>query len=46
MTISEQNKILEDKIKSNTSNYILNRQSAIISALADGDFDKYEYLTL
>ena len=45
MTISQQNKIPEDKIKSNASNYILNRQSAIISALADGDFDKYEYLT-
>ena len=45
MTKIEQDKILEDKIKSNTLNFNLNRQAAIVSAFADGDFDKYEYLT-
>ena len=45
MTKTEQDKILESRIKSNTANFTLNRQSAIVSAFADGDFDKYEYLT-
>ena len=45
MTKTEQNKILENKIKANTLDFNLNRQSAIVSALADGNFDKYEYLT-
>ena len=45
MTKIDQNKILENKIKANTFDFNLNRQSAIVSALADGNFDKYEYLT-
>ena len=45
MTKTEQDKILEDRIKSNTTNFTLNRQTAIVSAFASGDFDKYEYLT-
>ena len=45
MTKTEQDKILEDRIKSNTANFTLNRQTAIVSAFASGDFDKYEYLT-
>ena len=45
MNKTEQNKILEDKIKANTLNFNLNRQSAIVSAFEDGSFDKYEYLT-
>ena len=45
MTKTEQDKILEDKIKSNTAHFTLNRQTAIVSAFASGDFDKYEYLT-
>ena len=45
MTKTEQNKILENKIKANTLDFNLNRQSAIVSAFADGNFDKYEYLT-
>ena len=44
MTITEQNKILEDKIKANTLNFNLNRQCAIVSGFADGNFGKYEYL--
>ena len=45
MTKIDQNKILENKIKANTLDFNLNRQSAIVSAFADGNFDKYEYLT-
>ena len=45
MTKTEQDKILEDRIKSNTANFTLNRQTIIVSALASGDFDKYEYVT-
>ena len=45
MTKTEQNKILEDKITLNRLNFNLNRQSAIVSVFADGNFDKYEYLT-
>ena len=45
MTKIEQDKILQDKIKPNTANFNLNRQTAIVSAFASGDFDKYEYLT-
>ena len=45
MTKTEQDKILEDRIKSNIANFTLNRQTAIVSAFSSGDFDKYEYLT-
>ena len=45
MTKIDQNKILENKIRANTLDFNLNRQSAILSAFADGNFDKYEYLT-
>ena len=45
MTKTEQNKILENKIKANTLDFNLNRQSAIASAFAAGNFDKYKYLT-
>ena len=45
MTINEQIKILNDKIRSNQSQYDLYRQHAKISALSSGELDKYEYLT-
>ena len=45
MTIKEQIKILDDKIKQNKSEYDLYRQNAKISALSSGKLDKYEYLT-
>ena len=45
MTKTDQNKILESNIRANTFDFNLNRQSAIVSAFADGNFDKYEYLT-
>ena len=43
MTIKEQIKILDNKIRSNQAQYDLDRQKAKISALSSGD--KYEYLT-
>ena len=44
MTINEQIKILDNKIRSNQAQYDLDRQNAIISALSSGELDKYEYL--
>ena len=40
MTISEQVKILHDKIKSNKAQYDLNREAAKISALSSEDLEK------
>ena len=45
MTLTEQVKILNDKIRANKSQYNLDRQAAKISALSNGDLEKYEYLT-
>ena len=45
MTINEQIKILENKIRSNQAQYDLDRQNAKISTLSSGELDKYEYLT-
>ena len=45
MTIKEQIKILDNKIKSNQAEYVLDRQNAKIFALSSGELDKYEYLT-
>ena len=45
MTINEQFKILDDKIRSNQAQYDLHRQNAKISALSSGELNKYEYLT-
>ena len=45
MTINEQIKILDNKIRSNQAQYNLDRQNAKISALSSGELDKYEYLT-
>ena len=44
MTINEQIKILDNKIRSNQAQYDLDRQNAKISALSSGELDKYEYL--
>ena len=44
MTITEQVKILDDKIRANKAQY-LDRQAAKISALSSGELEKYEYLT-
>ena len=45
MTVSDQIKILNRKIKQNEAQYDLDREAAKISALSSNDLDKYEYLT-
>ena len=46
MTISDELKILDDKIKANQAQYDLGREAAKISALSSKDLlEKYEYLT-
>ena len=45
MTLKEQKKILDDKIKANKRQYELDRTNAEISAYSSGDLLKYEYLT-
>ena len=46
MTIKEQIKILDDKIRQNKADYDLYRQNAKISALSSGNLDKYEIIVL
>ena len=45
MTVTDQIKILERKIKQNGAQYDLDRKAAKISALFSNDLDKYDYLT-
>ena len=45
MTVKDQLKILDNKIKQNKADYDLHRKNAKISALPSGKLDKYEYLT-
>ena len=45
MTVTDQIKILNRKIKQNESQYDLDRKTAKISALSSNNLDKYEYLT-
>ena len=45
MKLTEQVKILDDKIKTNKAQYDLDRETAKISALSSGELEKYEYLT-
>ena len=45
MTRKDQIKILDDKIKSNTNQYKVDRLNADISAFSSGDLNKYEFLT-
>ena len=45
MTLTEQVKILDDKIKANKAQYDLDREATKISALSSGELEKYEYLT-
>ena len=45
MTLKEQIKILNDKIKANNVQYDINRLNAEISAYSSGDLDKYVFLT-
>ena len=45
MTVADQIKILDIKIKQNEVQYDLDRKAAKISALSSGNLDKYEYLS-
>ena len=45
MTLTDEIKILEDKIKANQDQYNLHREAAKITALSSKEWDKYEYLT-
>ena len=45
MTISQQVKIINDKIRANKAQHDLDRQAAKISVLSSGKLEKYQYLT-
>ena len=45
MTVTDQIKIFDNKIKANQDQYGLGRLTAKISALPSGELRKYEYLT-
>ena len=45
MTVTNQIKILDRKIKQNEAQYDLNRKAVKISAFPSNNLDKYEYLT-
>ena len=45
MTKFDQIKILDNKIKANKTQYMLDRKNAEISAKSSDELDKYEYLT-
>ena len=45
MTVSDQSRIIDNKIESNQAQYDLNRLTAKITPLSPGELRKYEYLT-
>ena len=45
MSVVDQIKILDRKIKQNETQYDFDRKAAKISPLFSGNLDKYEYLT-
>ena len=45
MSISEKIKVIKNKMEQNKAQYILDRQTAKISALSSGNVSKYEFLT-
>ena len=45
MTVTDQLKIIDNKIKANQAQYDLDRLAAKICAYYSGDLRKYEYLT-
>ena len=45
MKVTDQTKIIDNKIKANQAQYDLNRLTAKISALSSGELRKYKYLT-
>ena len=44
MTVKDQLKILDNKIRQNEADYDLHRKNAKIFALSSGKLDKYKYL--
>ena len=46
MTVKDQLKVLDNKIRQNQADYDLYRKNAKISALSSRKLDKYEYLTV
>ena len=46
MTVKDQLKVLDNKIRQNQADYDLYRKNAKISAFSSGKLDKYEYLTV
>ena len=46
MTVTDQIKILDRKIKKNEAQYYLDREAAKISAFSSNNLDRYEYLTV
>ena len=45
MTVTDQLKIIDNKIEANQAQYDLDRRAAKISAYSSDDLRKYEYLT-
>ena len=45
MKLTEQVKVLDDKIKANKAQYELDREATKISALSSKNLEKYEYVT-
>ena len=45
MTVTDQPKILDNKIKANQAQYDVDRLAAKIFALSSGELEKYKYLT-
>ena len=45
MALTDELKILYDKIRANQAQYNLDREAVKISALSSKELDKYEYLT-
>ena len=45
MSISEKIKVIKNKMEQNKAQYILDRQTAKISALSSGNVSEYEFLT-
>ena len=45
MTVTNQHKIIDNKIKANKAQYDLDRLAAKISALSSGELRKYDALT-
>ena len=45
MTVTDQIKIIDNKIKANYAQYDFDRLTATISALCSGELRKYEYLS-